>query len=93
MVLLSPMGAIGDATAQSLRYEHGPIVELPPTEGRGCYYFRGREYCGSYCYWEINGKRYCHSRLSEAHSQAGPDDYYVAEPRPYGYRGRYGILK
>lgn len=47
------------------------IVDLPPTEARGCYYYRGREHCGSYCYWEINGKRYCQQRAREAFSQAG----------------------
>lgn len=44
--------------------------ELPAAEGRGCYFYRGREFCGSYCYWEVNGKRYCQRRLRDAHSQA-----------------------
>lgn len=63
--------------------------QLPPAEGRGCYYDRGEEYCGSYCYWEINGKRYCQRRLRDAHSQAGPEHFYQAEPRPYA--GEYGM--
>lgn len=53
------------------------IVELPPTEGRGCYFYRGREYCGSYCYWEVNGKRYCQQRLRHAHSQVPPPDVFI----------------
>ncbi len=66
---------------------------LPLTEGRGCYYHRGEEYCGSYCYWEINGKRYCTQRLRHAHSQAGAQHFYSAEPRPYRYQPGYEILK
>jgi hypothetical protein len=72
----------------------GDVIEeyidpVAPTEGRGCYYYRGREFCGTYCYWEINGKRYCTSRLRHAHSQAGPEHIYEAEPRPYRYPPRY----
>lgn len=48
-----------------------PIAgELPPTEGRGCYFYRGRQICGRYCYWEVNGKRYCRQRERDAYSQA-----------------------
>lgn len=55
--------------------------ELPPTEARGCYFERGREFCGSYCYWEVNGKRYCQRRLRDAHSQAPvvADEYAVED--------------
>ncbi len=82
--LLAALSAFAvDASAQSRRPY--AIVELPPAEARGCYYDRGEEFCGSYCYWEINGKRYCQRRLRDAHSQAGPQHYYYAEPRP----GRY----
>ena len=48
-----------------------PIVVLPPLEAKGCYFYRGNRYCGSYCYWEINGKRYCQRREREAVPQAG----------------------
>lgn len=37
----------------------GAIGPLPPLDQAGCYYYRGREYCGRYCYYEVNGKRYC----------------------------------
>ncbi len=42
----------------------------PAPQGVGCYWYRGREFCGRYCYWEVNGKRYCREREREAHSQA-----------------------
>lgn len=41
----------------------------PETQAHGCYYYRGRRYCARYCYWEVNGKRYCRDRLRRAHSQ------------------------
>ncbi len=40
------------------------------TEAIGRYYNRGRRFCSQYCYWEVNGRRYCRKRLREAHSQA-----------------------
>lgn len=60
------------AQAAEIQYRR-PIpyaVELPPPEARGCYYHRGRRYCGAYCYWEVNGRRYCQRRERDAHSQA-----------------------
>ena len=64
-----------------------PRVEWAPSplEFRGCYYYRGREHCGRYCYLEINGKRYCQERYREAHPQAGPEHFFIPEPRPYAY--------
>jgi hypothetical protein len=76
VTLVSILACATDASAHSRRYRPVPPVELPPTEGRGCYFERGIEYCGSYCYWEVNGKRYCQQRLRDAHSQAPVDLYY-----------------
>ena len=50
--------------------ERYPVVVLPPLEAKGCYFYRGRRHCGSFCYWEINGKRYCQTREREAVPQA-----------------------
>ena len=50
------------------------FVEMPPLEAIGCYFHRGRRYCGRYCYWEVNGKRYCQERERDAFPQAY-DDY------------------
>lgn len=60
------------AQVAEVQYRRPPpyAVELPPPEARGCYYHRGRRYCGAYCYWEVNGKRYCQRRERDAHSQA-----------------------
>ena len=81
LLALLQLGASASAQGRRPRV----IVELPPTEARGCYYDRGEEFCGSYCYWEVNGKRYCQRRLRDAHSQAGPEHFFYAEPRPGTY--------
>lgn len=47
-----------------------PRAQVP--QGVGCYWFRGNLNCSRYCYWEIDGYRYCTRRLRDAHSQA-PD--------------------
>jgi hypothetical protein len=59
----------------------GRIEQLP--EGQGCYWFGGQLYCSRYCYWEIDGYRYCHRRLGAAISQAPPVLLYDFEPRRY----------
>jgi hypothetical protein len=61
-------------------------VQVP--QGVGCYWFRGRLNCSRYCYWEIDGYRYCTSRLRDAHTQA-PEllvDDYAPYPPARGYR-------
>jgi hypothetical protein len=47
-----------------------PRAQVP--QGVGCYWFRGNLNCSRYCYWEIDGYRYCTRRLRDAYSQA-PD--------------------
>lgn len=82
-VLVSSLAFCCGALAQAaeVQYRRAPahVVELPPPEARGCYYYRGRRYCGAYCYWEVNGKRYCQRRERDAHSQAP-----LIEDEPYG---------
>lgn len=50
-----------------------PVVvgAVPEVEAVGCYWKLGRQYCARYCYYEVNGRRYCHRRLDEAYPQ-GP---------------------
>lgn len=48
---------------------HPDFVVTPGPEAGGCYFSRGRMFCGRYCYWEINGKRYCQPRASRAFPQ------------------------
>jgi hypothetical protein len=69
---------ISDSVAHSSRRggpssEVGVIPEGP--EGVGCYWERGRQYCSRYCYVEIDGRRFCHERLRDAHSQAPVNDW------------------
>lgn len=68
-VLVSSMTFVTPAFSQ-YRPATPPIGFRPGTEAKGCYIHRGVEYCGSYCYWEVNGERYCQPRLRDAHSQA-----------------------
>lgn len=46
----------------------------------GCYWNRGRRYCSRYCYIEVNGRRYCNPRESEAVPQAGCEAWERPEP-------------
>jgi hypothetical protein len=72
MLLCASFATSAEAQVSEVQYRRAQpyIVELPPPEARGCYYHRGRRYCGTYCYWEVNGKRYCQRRERNAHSQA-----------------------
>jgi hypothetical protein len=67
--------ALGPETAGAgPRRAAGRYVEvLPPLEAGGCYYYRGRQWCGRYCYTEVNGKRYCQRWKRDAHPQAALD--------------------
>lgn len=56
------------------------VAVLPAGERVGCYWYRQREYCSRYCYWEINGKRYCRERERDAWSQAPVVDVYPGAP-------------
>jgi len=76
------MGTLAQAQVADIQYRRPLpyVVELPPPEARGCYYHRGRRYCGAYCYWEVNGKRYCQRRERDAHSQAPIVEEYLDAP-------------
>jgi hypothetical protein len=82
-VLGSVVLAATAAQAQHFERQYRPqpsYAELPPAEARGCYYYRGRRYCGAYCYWEVNGKRYCQRRERDAYSQAPViEDFFFSE--------------
>jgi hypothetical protein len=71
---------------------HAAPEPLVTTEGRGCYWYRQRQYCGRYCYTEINGQRYCREREREAFPQAAIDAVEYAAPLPpqYGSRMKLG---
>ncbi len=62
-----------EALAQSV-YRWGVpnmAYPVPLLDSAGCYYYRGRQWCGRYCYYEVNGRRYCQRRQREAVPQAG----------------------
>lgn len=66
-----PVAGHAEPYRQPSRY----MIAGPPTEAIGCYWKNQRVWCSRYCYWEINGQRYCHEREREAHSQAPPGEY------------------
>ena len=59
------------------------LIELAPGEAKGCYYYRGERRCGRYCYWEVNGKRYCQRRARDAVPQA---EFYIEDQEQSGHR-------
>jgi hypothetical protein len=50
-------------------YGKGHVVVLPPAEGVGCFWHLGRRSCSRYCYWEVDGYRYCTAHERDAHTQ------------------------
>ena len=79
---------------------HGPeplrraqFYRVAPGEAVGCYWERGRQYCGRYCYWEVNGRRYCQRRERLAVPQGvWIDDYILDEGLSPAYRRPYARL-
>lgn len=59
--------------------DRADYIEIVPPEAAGCYFIRGERYCGRYCYWEINGKRYCQPRARDAWPQA---EFYLEDDTP-----------
>lgn len=67
---------------------------VKPGEAVGCYWVRGRQYCGHYCYWEVNGRRYCNQREEAALPQgAWIDGYVLDERRSTYYRRPYSRVR
>ena len=70
LVLMATAGLPGAAQARTYRGPPVVIIEPPDLAARGCYFYRGERRCGSYCYVEVNGHRYCQVREREAFPQA-----------------------
>ena len=71
-----------------------PNYPVPAGEAVGCYWERGRQFCGRYCYWEVNGRRYCQSREARATPQgAYIEDYLLDESNSTAYRRPYGRVR
>jgi len=65
LLLTATAPALGQTPPFGFPY---PRAQVP--QGVGCYWFRGNLNCSRYCYWEIDGYRYCTRRLRDAYSQA-----------------------
>ena len=77
------------AVAEAGSYGFPPLVQVP--QGVGCYWYRGVLTCSRYCYWEVDGFRYCQLRAREATSQA---PVLLVQPGPdYGPRAPYKPMK
>lgn len=82
LAILTCALSIGATSASAGRYLRRPAQFLvePAGEAVGCYWYRQREFCSRYCYYEVNGKRYCHHNQREAHPQALIVDDYLYAP-------------
>ena len=86
---MAPDTAVGRERGDRTR---GDAVAMPFWgDQKGCYWERGRRWCTSYCYWEADGRRYCHDHERRAHPQGDPSFRpYPPEPpiyvRPPHYR-------
>lgn len=59
---------------------HAAPEQFVTTQALGCYWYRQRQYCGRYCYVEVNGQRYCREREREAFPQAPVDTILDGQP-------------
>ena len=73
---LTWVAVMPQASADSIRRSRIVVEAMSETEGVGCYWKLGRRFCSLYCYWEVNGRRYCHVREREATPQGPPPDFY-----------------
>jgi len=69
LIVTSGSALAGDGYGQPV-YEWWDQVP----EGRGCYWVRQRQYCGRYCYTEVDGRRFCREHARDAHPQAPVPD-------------------
>lgn len=87
--ILAPF-AVAAHESEPLPQRHPVSKPIPPGESVGCYWIRGRQYCGHYCYWEVNGRRYCQKRWERATPQgAYIEEYPLEERRSTYYRRPY----
>jgi hypothetical protein len=71
-----------------------PFYDARPGEAVGCYWDRGRQFCGNYCYWEVNGRRYCNQHEAVAQPQGALiDGYILDEGRSTYYRRPYSPVR
>ncbi len=68
------LACVGTASAHESRpnratYAAPQAIVLPPAEGVGCFWHLGHRSCSRYCYWEVDGYRYCTTHERDAYSQ------------------------
>lgn len=96
LLALFPVFAVlpASATDHPRPVRAAPFYNVRPGEAVGCYWDRGRQFCGHYCYWEVNGRRYCQKREEIALPQgAWIDGYVLDEGRSTAYRRPYSRFR
>ena len=78
LMVLAAVSAVSASASEEGRRVPVVVGVVAEPEAVGCYWKLGRRYCARYCYWEVNGHRYCHSRAREAYPQGPvPDIEYI----------------
>lgn len=72
MLVLLLASAASAHSAKEGRGSNAYRTDRSVSYAKGCYWRRGVRRCSLYCYEEINGKRYCNHRESEAVPQGDP---------------------
>ena len=95
LALLHLLGALPAAATDHPRPARaGALFNVRPGEAVGCYWDRGHQFCGHYCYWEVNGRRYCQRREEIALPQgAWIDGYVLDEGRSTAFRRPYSRVR
>jgi hypothetical protein len=57
------------ATTSQAHAQQVPGWGYQAPEGRGCYWHRQQYFCARYCYFEVDGRRYCVERERDAYPQ------------------------
>ncbi len=83
--ILSDAAMCGDRRLPSLKDGHavpsGSVEQRSLGfygDQRGCYWRRGERHCSRYCYWEVDGYRYCTDKERYARPQGDP--WFAAYP-------------
>jgi hypothetical protein len=84
------VAAISSAAAGERRTPSVVWFYEPPLEGRGCYWYHQHQFCGRYCYTDLDGRRYCREDAREAVPQAPVIDTTTGWDERPGYPMKFG---
>lgn len=85
LILLTLLLPVPTTAGPRQQPHYPPVAAATGPERIGCVWYRQRLDCSRYCYWEVNGKRYCRERERDAHQQGVIEDhFYVVPPMKLG---------